>query len=118
MIGGGIGSNIGYIHRSSALRDNNFKLVAGAFDIDPSKGAAFGKELGVEKDRCYVSYKEMLVKESSREDGIQAVSIATPNSTHFEITKSSLEVGLHVICEKPLCLPMKRLGNSHSAERW
>ncbi len=35
MIGGGKGSNIGYIHRSAALRDNNFKLVAGAFDIDP-----------------------------------------------------------------------------------
>ena len=28
MVGGGKGSQIGYIHRSAALRDNNFELVA------------------------------------------------------------------------------------------
>lgn len=32
MVGGGDGSQIGYIHRSAALRDFNFELVAGAFD--------------------------------------------------------------------------------------
>lgn len=43
MVGGGKGSQIGYIHRSSALRDFNFELVAGAFDIDPERGKDFGK---------------------------------------------------------------------------
>ena len=38
MVGGGKGSQIGYIHRSAALRDNNFQLVAGAFDINPEHG--------------------------------------------------------------------------------
>jgi len=45
MVGGGKGSQIGYIHRSAAQRDNNFKLVAGAFDINPERGIEFGKEL-------------------------------------------------------------------------
>lgn len=35
MVGGGRGSQIGYIHRSAALRDRSFELVAGAFDINP-----------------------------------------------------------------------------------
>lgn len=103
MIGGGKGSNIGYIHRSSALRDNNMNLIAGAFDIVPEKSVAFGRELGVEESRCYGTYQEMLEAEAKREDGIEAVSIATPNSTHYSISKACLEAGLNVVCEKPLC---------------
>ena len=45
----------------------------------------------------------MFEEEAKREDGIQAVSIATPNFTHYEIAKAALKAGLHVYCEKPLC---------------
>ena len=59
MVGGGKGSQIGYIHRSAAMRDFNFDLVAGAFDIDPERGREFGKQLHVDEDRCYPDYKTM-----------------------------------------------------------
>ena len=42
MVGGGRGSQIGYIHRSATLRDSTFALMAGAFDLDPERGRAFG----------------------------------------------------------------------------
>jgi predicted dehydrogenase len=45
----------------------------------------------------------MFATEARRTDGIQAVSIATPNGTHHAITKAALQAGLHVVCEKPLC---------------
>jgi predicted dehydrogenase len=47
MVGGGRGSQIGYIHRSAALCDSTFVLMAGAFDLDPERGRAFGVGLGV-----------------------------------------------------------------------
>lgn len=102
VVGGGKGSQIGYVHRSAALRDGYFTLLAGAFDIDPDRGAAFGEDLGLDPDRCYADYKAMFAAEAQREDGIRAVTIATPNNTHYAITKAALEHGLHVVCEKPL----------------
>ncbi len=103
MVGGGQGSQIGYIHRSAALRDGVFQLVAGAFDIDPARGREFGAQLGLSPERCYPDYATLFAQEAQRPDGIQAVSIATPNGTHFAICQAALEAGLHVVCEKPLC---------------
>lgn len=89
MVGGGQLSQVGYKHRIGALRDNTaFQLVAGAFDIDPGRGKDFGINIGVSEDRCYNDYKTMFVEEAKREDGIEVVSIATPNGTHYEICKA------------------------------
>lgn len=103
MVGGGKGSQIGYIHRSAAMRDDNFRLVAGAFDIVPERGMAFAAELGIAPERCYPDYQTMFAEEAKRSDGIEAVSIATPNGLHYAVCKAALEAGLHVVCEKPLC---------------
>ncbi len=103
MIGGGKGSQIGYIHRNAALRDRYFNLVAGAFDLNPERGRAFGVSLDLEPARCYADWRTLLNEEAKRPDGIEVVTIATPNNTHYEITKAALETGLHVVCEKPLC---------------
>ncbi|MTD27659.1 Gfo/Idh/MocA family protein [Erwinia sorbitola] len=103
MIGGGRLSQVGYKHRSGALRDNTaYQLVACAFDIDAARGRDFGINLGVAADRCYDDYHQLLSEEAKRADGIEVVTIATPNGTHYEITKAALNAGIHVICEKPL----------------
>jgi predicted dehydrogenase len=102
MVGGGKGSQIGYSHRDAAKRDGLMSLVAGAFDVDAARGRDFGVGLGLAAERCYPDYMTMFAAESQRPDGIEVVSIATPNNTHFEICKAALEAGLHVVCEKPL----------------
>ena len=104
MIGGGKGSEIGFAHRDAATRDGLFDFVAGALDIDPDRCKEFGTKIGLRPERCYANFEEMFKKEAARQDGIQAVSIATPNATHFKIAKAALEAGLHVICEKPLTI--------------
>lgn len=103
MVGGGRTSQVGYKHRVGALRDNTaFELVCGAFDVDAARGRDFGVNIGVAADRCYADYSTMLIGEAARSDGIEVVTVATPNHTHHAITKRCLEAGLHVICEKPL----------------
>ncbi len=102
MVGGGRGSEIGYAHRAAAARDNLFTLSAGCFDLDPQRNQEFASNLGVDSARCYSDYQAMFDAEAQREDGIQAVSVATPNGTHFAICDAALDAGLHVICEKPV----------------
>lgn len=102
MVGGGRGSQIGYSHRDAAQRDGLMQLVAGAFDIDAARGRDFGIGLGLAPERCYADHRAMFAAEAARADGIEVVSIATPNSSHFAICRDALQAGLHVVCEKPL----------------
>jgi predicted dehydrogenase len=73
-----------------------------ALDIDAERGRQFGEQLGIAPGRCYADYQTLFREEALRPDGIEVVSVTTPNNTHFAITKAALEAGLHVICEKPL----------------
>ena len=104
MIGGGEGSQIGPAHRLGALADGHFALTAGALDVDATKGRAYAQTLGVEPDRAYGNWQDMLEGERDRDDRIDLVTVATPNSTHFEITKAFLEAGFNVLCEKPMTM--------------
>lgn len=102
MVGGGRTSQVGYKHRTGALRDGTYVLAAGVFARDTGQGRDFGMQVGVAADRCYSSYQDLIVHEKNRADGVEVVSVATPNDSHYAITKALLQAGIHVICEKPL----------------
>ncbi|WP_300442275.1 Gfo/Idh/MocA family oxidoreductase [uncultured Mameliella sp.] len=104
MIGGGEGSQIGPAHRLAAGLDGAFDFVAGALDHRADTGRAYGQRLGLTPDRAYGDWREMLEGESARADRVDLVTVATPNATHFEITKAFLEEGFHVLCEKPMTM--------------
>jgi len=104
MIGGGEGSQIGPAHRLGAQADGHFAFVAGALDHRPEAGRAYAERLGIAPDRAYGDWREMLEGERTREDRVDLVTVATPNATHFEITKAFLEAGFHVLCEKPMTM--------------
>ena len=107
LIGGGEGSQIGPAHRLGALADGLFDFSAAALDHRPDVGRNYAEKLGVPKNRAYGDWKEMLDNEVKRDDPIDLVTVATPNSTHFEITKSFLEAGFNVLCEKPMTMTVE-----------
>ncbi|WP_419910917.1 Gfo/Idh/MocA family protein [Hoeflea sp.] len=102
MVGGGKGAFIGAVHRIAARLDGEYALVAGALSSDAKRSLDSGIELGLSPDRCYRSFRDMAEIEAAREDGIEAVSIVTPNHMHYPAAKAFLEAGIHVICDKPL----------------
>jgi predicted dehydrogenase len=102
LIGGGEGSQIGATHRIAAGLDGEFQLAAGALDIDATRAREYAVRLGIARDRAYGDWREMLDAERSRPDRVALVTVATPNSSHFEITRAFLQAGFDVLCEKPL----------------
>jgi predicted dehydrogenase len=102
MVGGGQGAFIGGVHRMAARLDGCFDLVAGAFSSDPTRAHASAAEIGVQADRSYNDYNEMAKAEGARADGIDAVSIVTPNHLHGPIAEAFLAQGISVICDKPM----------------
>jgi predicted dehydrogenase len=107
MVGGGQGAFIGAVHRLAARMDDHYEFVAGALSSDAARSKASGEELGLASDRIYADFREMAKAEAKRADGIEAVSIVTPNHMHFPAAKAFIEAGIHVVCDKPLSLNLK-----------
>ncbi len=100
MVGGGKDAFIGDVHRIASRIDDRFELVAGALSATPQKAQDSGEALGLA--RIYSDFQAMAQAEAGRDDGIEAVSIVTPNHVHYAAAKAFLDVGIHVICDKPL----------------
>jgi predicted dehydrogenase len=102
MVGGGRGAFIGRVHRMAAVLDGRIELVAGAFSSDPEKARLSGADLFLDPARVYGDFREMAEKEAARGDRIDFVSIVVQNHLHFEVAKTFLEAGFHVVCDKPM----------------
>ncbi|WP_246849554.1 Gfo/Idh/MocA family protein [Rubellimicrobium arenae] len=102
MVGGGRGAFIGAVHRIASRIDDRWELVAGALSSDPERARASAEDLNIAADRAYSDFREMARAEAARPDGIDAVSIVTPNHMHAAPAIAFLEAGINVICDKPL----------------
>ena len=100
MVGGGNDAFIGAVHRIAARIDDKYELVAGALSSTPEKSRESGEALGL--PRIYDDFKQMAIREARLKNGIEAVSIVTPNHVHYAAAREFLKRGIHVICDKPL----------------
>ena len=108
MVGGGRDSFIGPVHRMAAQMDSKIKLVCGAFSSSPEKSRLSGQDLLLPPERVYGTYEEMLRAEAQLPDGdgMDFVSIVTPNNMHHPVAMAALEAGFHVVCDKPMTLDL------------
>lgn len=77
--------------------------LAGVSDLDKKNLEFCSERYGV--DNGYTDFNELLSL-----DDLVAVNVCTPNSSHYEICKTALEMGKHVLVEKPITMT--------SAEGW
>ncbi len=102
MIGGGPGAFIGPVHRFAAEMDREIELVAGAFSSDAGRSKAAADIYRIDADRAYPDIATMLSAEKLRDDGIDFVSIVSPNHHHLPAAKAALAAGIPVMTDKPL----------------
>lgn len=102
MVGGSLHAFIGDVHRKALALDPRVQLVAGCFSTTPEHNERTADACHVSPERTYADYLQMATAEAERPDGIDFVVITTPNHLHYPIAKAFLEVGIPVVCEKPL----------------
>ncbi len=99
MIGGGVNSSIGYTHVCASQMDKAWQLTCGAFSSKFSINAESGEHYGVDKDRVYDSWQELLNQEVGN---IDAIAILSPTPQHEDMIIAALKLGIPVICEKAI----------------
>lgn len=82
---------LGRFHAEKYASLPNAKLI-GVCDIDPHRGSEVANKHGVMSTE---DYHKFIGK-------VDAVSIATPTQSHFQIAQLFLEHGIHVLLEKPI----------------
>ncbi len=102
MIGGGPGSFIGPVHRIAAELDREIELVAGVFSSDAGRSSEAGESYRIDPARAYPSLDAMFNGEAARDDGVDFVSIVSPNHHHLPAASAALAAGVPVMSDKPL----------------
>ncbi|WP_422058157.1 Gfo/Idh/MocA family protein [Sphingomonas sp.] len=102
MIGGGPGAFIGPIHRIAAELDREIELVAGVFSSDPGRSRAAAADYRIDPERAYPDLAAMFAGEAARPDGIDFVSIVSPNHHHLPAARTALAAGVAVMSDKPM----------------
>jgi predicted dehydrogenase len=82
---------LGQFHAEKYTQLVNSDLVA-VVDIDMDKATTVAEKVGT---RPFADYRDIL-------DQVDAVSIVVPTQAHYEVAKSFLEKGVHVLLEKPI----------------
>ena len=108
IIGAGRGSFIGFAHKAAATLRGEAEIKSGVFSNIPEQSINRGIELGLNRDRIYRNYLEMIEEENNRpaKERIDFVIIATPNYLHYSMAKAFLEGGFHVILDKPISISL------------
>ncbi len=86
----GVG-HLGRHHARNYAALNCVELI-GVHDTNPEQNREIA---AANQTRSFFALDEML-------DAIDAVSVATPTKSHFQIVKQALEANCHVIVEKPM----------------
>jgi len=109
MIGGGAGSFIGAVHRIAANMDGLIELSCAALSSHPENAKSSAESLFLPPDRTYLSYEEMILRESARppDQRMDFVSIVTPNHVHFGPAMMAMEHGFHVVIDKPIAFTLE-----------
>jgi myo-inositol 2-dehydrogenase/D-chiro-inositol 1-dehydrogenase len=90
---------IGQVHANTIARMNDVQLTAVA---DPSREAA---ELVAKQAKALIMDPTTIVTSAN----VDAVIIATPTDTHFDLIHAAAKAGKAIFCEKPVDLSSKRI---------
>ncbi len=103
MVGGGLESFMGDIHRAAIEQSGVAELVCGAFGSTRHSSFEAGKRLNIPTRRAYGTYRDMFRREATLPAGerMDFVVILAPNTMHYPVAMSAIDANFPVFSEKP-----------------
>lgn len=89
---------VGSMGRNHARVCSELGVLGGIADPDGKTAMPLASRFGV---KHFSDYRDMLAS------GIDAVTVATPTSTHYKVSMDAIKAGKHVLVEKPICFNME-----------
>lgn len=83
----------------NGIVDSHGGEVVALCDVDEIRLEEYSHKLNINDNMCYRNYKEMI-----DDKNVDAVSICTPNDTHFDIARYAIEKNKPFALEKPITL--------------
>ncbi len=113
MVGGGLDSFMGKIHRAAIESSGCLELVCGAFGSTRQRSFDAGRAIGLDLKRVYGVYRDMFRRESKMpaDERIDLITIIAPNNMHYPVTMAAFDANLPVFSEKPMSCNMDEAQN-------
>ncbi len=108
IVGGGLNSFMGAIHRAAIEQSGAVELACGAFGSTRHSSFETGKRLNLPPKRSYGTYRDMFRREATLPAGerMDFVSVLAPNTMHYPVAMSAIDANFPVFCEKPFTCNM------------
>ena len=103
MVGGGLESFMGSIHRAAIEQSGCVELVCGAFGSSRQSSFETGKAFGLPPRRVYGTYRDMFRREAvlPEDERMAFVVILAPNTMHYPVAMSAIDANFPILSEKP-----------------
>ena len=99
----------GYIAKKhvESIYDNNSKLIA-AYDPSSNVGFLDSFSRDIHYFNNFLKF-DIFIRNYLKKNKLHFLTICSPNNTHVKYIKYGLNLGLKIICEKPICITNKEL---------
>ena len=113
MVGGGLGSFMGPIHRQAIEKTKTIQVVCGAFGSTRQSSFDCTEPYGLDVRSVYGSYRDLLRKQSRlpKEERLCFITTVLPNTMHYPVAMMAMDCGVPVLAEKPFTCNMDEAAN-------
>lgn len=103
MIGGGLASFMGAVHRKAIEKAGRLRIACGAFGSTRQSSYDCQEPFGLGVRDVYGSYRDLLRHQAKlpKEERVSFVSAVLPNTMHYPIAMMAMDCGVPVLGEKP-----------------
>ena len=113
MVGGGLTSVMGAVHRRAIEKAGGIRLTCGAFSSSRLTSFKCQKPFGLEPRGACGGYRELLRRMARlpKEKRVAFVTTVLPNSMHYPVAMMAMDCGMPILSEKPFTCNMDEATN-------